>query len=435
MRFFLWAGALLVVTALVATAYFWKPHATLRVTTGPLGTNAQKFMSAFATVVAAEHPRIRFQPVQVDGLKASAKAVEDGKVDLAVVRSDVTPPTNGQTIAILRRDAIVFVLPPKSPIDSISKLSGKTVAIPQSRVQDLNSEALDTILAYYDVTPKSVQRLFLAPDEMIGAIRGKHVAAVFAIGPIGPGEAVDAVLATAKATSGTPTMLAFDDADAFNKRFPAFESFDVPEGALRARPATPDDTVTTLAITYRLIAPDSMLNLVAGAIGQSIFTNKAKLISLTPLASQIEAPDPDDKNPALPVHPGVANYLNSGEQSFFDEFQEYFYIGGMALSILGSVATLMIGRVRRARSKQDQKKIARLIGIAELAQRADEAELGGLEAELHRIISTTVMAETSAEETSLVSLAIEHARHVIVTRRASLRAGAKVAPASAGIGG
>jgi hypothetical protein len=29
-------------------------------------------------------------------------------------------------------------------------------------------------------------------------------------------------------------------------------------------------------------------------------------MALTPLTSQIEAPDPDENNPVLPIHPGVA---------------------------------------------------------------------------------------------------------------------------------
>ncbi len=71
----------------------------------------------------------------------------------------------------------------------------------------------------------------------------------------------------------------------------------------------PDDTVSTLAVTYRFVAPDTMLDIVAGAIAQFVlFTTKMKLMQIAPLAAQIEAPDPDDKNPVLPVHPGVAAY-------------------------------------------------------------------------------------------------------------------------------
>ena len=57
--------------------------------------------------------------------------------------------------------------------------------------------------------------------------------------------------------------------------------------------------MTTLAITYRFVAPNTMLDAVAGAIARSLFKTKALLVAKTPLASQIEAPDPDDKNPVL----------------------------------------------------------------------------------------------------------------------------------------
>src|SRR6516165_10386455 len=99
MRYFLAAGALLILAGLVAAVYFWSPHATLRITTGPPGTAAQRFISAFTSVSLAEHPRVRFQLIAADDLKASAKALEDGKTDLAIVRTDVTPPTNGQQSA------------------------------------------------------------------------------------------------------------------------------------------------------------------------------------------------------------------------------------------------------------------------------------------------------------------------------------------------
>jgi hypothetical protein len=84
-----------------------------------------------------------------------------------------------------------------------------------------------------------------------------------------------------------------------------------------------------------------MLDVVAGAIARSIFKTTAQLVAKTPLASQIEAPDPDDKNPVLPVHPGVV---------LFDKFQQYFYLGGMALSMVGSAIALLAGASPRTSS-------------------------------------------------------------------------------------
>jgi TRAP-type uncharacterized transport system substrate-binding protein len=160
------------------------------------------------------------------------------------------------------------------------------------------------ILSYYNIAPKSVKRVVLPLAEIGQAVHQRHVAAILADGRMGPGEVVDVEAAVGKAAKAAPGLLAIDEADAINSRFPAFESIDVPQGAFRGKPPTPDDTVTTLAVTYRLVAPITTLNFTAGAIGQSIFATKAKLIAETPTAKEIEAPDPDDKNPALPVHPG-----------------------------------------------------------------------------------------------------------------------------------
>ena len=270
-----------------------------------------------------------------------------------------------------------------------------------------------------------MKRVFLPLAEIGAAVHDKQVAAVLAVGPMGPGEVVDVVGAIKLATKGAPGVLAIDEADAINKRFPGIESIDVPAGAFRGRPPIPGDTVTTLAITYRFVAPNTMLDAVAGVIARSLFKTKAQLVAKTPLASQIEAPDPDDKNPILPAHPGVAAYLNSGEQSFFDEFQQYFYLGGMALSLAGSAIALLAGRLGRKKSASDLRQIDRLIELADKALVAQaSSELNALEEELNKIIAWFVKGQASGTaDSTAFSIAIAHAQHAIEKQRTVVRQG------------
>ncbi len=428
------AGAFLLVALLLGILYLWSPQATLRITTEPTGGIAQRFISAFVATTEAAHPRIRFQTVPVTDLKASSKALEDGKVDIALVRSDVAPPNNGQSLVIIRRDIIAIILPPASPIKSAAQLAGKTIAIPIGPLQDENSHALDLILSYFNVPSEAVKRIFLPVSEIGAALHGKRAAAALAVGPIGPGETVDAVAAVAKATRGTPEILALDEGDAISKRFPGFEAIDIPEGAFKARPPTPNDSIKGLAVTYRFVVPVRMLNAVAGAIGRSILKTKAKLMALTPLASQIEAPDPDEKNPLLPIHPGVAAYLASGDQSFFDEFQTYLYAIGIPLSVIGSAVAIVAGLLRNRKLQDDQQRIFRLLVVADEASKADPSELEALKREFNAIVATCVseLAEgSSGTDQAAVSLAIEHARRSIEGRKAALSDG----PAQKGIEG
>ncbi len=57
------AGAILVAVCAAGILYVWSPKATLRITTGPAGGIAQRFISAFIGVTTATHPRIRFETV------------------------------------------------------------------------------------------------------------------------------------------------------------------------------------------------------------------------------------------------------------------------------------------------------------------------------------------------------------------------------------
>jgi len=352
------AGFLIIAVAL-AGLYFWSPRATLRIATGPSGGIAQRFVSAFVSVATALHPHIRFETVPVADLEASSKALEDSAVDIALVRSDVRPPVNGQTLVILRRDVIAIVLPPKSPVKNVADLAGKTIAIPTGPLQDYDSRGLDTILGYYNIAPAAVKREFLPVAEIGPAIHDHHVAAALAVGPIGPGNAVDVVASVAKASKAAPGILAIDEGDAIAKQFPGFETVDIPEGSFKGRPPTPDDTVKGLAVTYRFVIPFRMLDVVAGAMIRSILKAKSRLMAVTPLASQIEAPSTDDENPLLPVHPGVTAYLTSGDQSFFDEFQQYFYYVGIPLSIIASMTAVIAEFWRNRRLEADQQRIAR----------------------------------------------------------------------------
>jgi len=417
------AGALLCLALILGGLYLWSPRAVIRITTGPAGSMAQRFISAFTANTEAAHPRIRFETVTVPDLKASSKALEEGKVNIALVRSDVDPPNNGQSLVILRRDVVAIVLPPASRIKSVGQLSGKTVAIPTGPVQEENSHALDLILSYFNVPSEAVKRVFVDPSKIGIALRDKHAAAALGVGPIGPGQVVDVVAAAARATKGTPEILDLDEADAISKRYPGFEEIDIPKGAFKAHPPIPDDDGKGVAVSYRFVVPTRMLNVVAGALARSILKTKAKQMALTPLANQIEAPDPDEKNPILPVHPGVAAYLSSGDQSFYDEFQTYLYVVGIPLSLVGSAIAVISGVVSNRRLQSGQQKIFRLLMIAEEVSRASSSELDALQREFKKIVESCVgeLADgSSATDQAAVSLAIEHARRSIEERRAAL---------------
>jgi len=411
------ASLLTLVVVVGGTLYFIEPKATLKITTGHHGGTANRFVNALAKATTSEYPRVRLEPVETADLAASAKAIEEAKADLAVIRSDVGAPVNGRTIAILRRDVIAIVAPANAEIEDLSNLGEKTIGIPEGYLQSFNERALDEILNYYDIRAKSVQRLFLPIDEIGRAVAERRIAAVLAVGPMGPGEVVDVVSAVKAATKAPPKVIAIADAKAISKRFPTFESIEVPPGAFRGRPEIPDDSVPTLAVTYRLVAPDSMLDIEAGLIAKTILTTLTKLAPLSSFATQIEAPDLEKRNAVPPVHPGVADYLLHGDSSFYADIENYMYFGGLALSAVGSFAAFLFERLTRRKEHEELSKIDRLVGIADEALRTqDWSELDVLEDELNAIVAWFIK-NGSRTETSGFALAVAHARYAVRRQR------------------
>ena len=202
-----------------------------------------------------------------------------------------------------------LVIPPHTPIEKVRDLTGKTLGLVQGPAGD--ARILDQILAYYQIPADKLQRVALAPGEIGPAIRQKRVAAMFALGPAGPGPLADVVTAVAKAGKGTLTILEIEAADAIAQRFPLLESVDIPAGAFGTTPLRPQDSVSTLSVTMRLVARASMSNYVAGEVARLLFVTKAKLAPTFPQVGFMEVPD-TTVGAALPFHPGATAYYNGG---------------------------------------------------------------------------------------------------------------------------
>jgi TRAP-type uncharacterized transport system substrate-binding protein len=358
--------------------FFFFAHLTLRVATGPVGSDGQKFLAAFVRSVADAHPRVRLQIVPMADREASAKALTAGEVDLAVVRSDDLTGTTGQTIAILRRDVVGLVIPSHAPIAKVGHLAGKTLGLMQGPAGD--ERILDRILEYYQVPTHRVHRVVLAPGEIGPAIRQKRVAAMFAIGPAGPGVLADVVTAVAKVSKGAPDIVEIEAAAAIAQRFPGLEEVEIAPGAFRTTPLRPEDSVTTLAVTLRLVARPSMPNYVAGEVARLLFVTKVKLVSTFPQVSQIEAPD-TDKGAALPVHPGAAAFFDGEQTSLLDQFVTYAYLVAIIGSVIGAGYAWMRSTWRDTGS-QAQEQILRLLAILRDVPAADLDTLDTLDKEV-----------------------------------------------------
>src|ERR1700759_235015 len=138
MTFVMLAGILAVSGTLVGAYYFATRTVILRVAVGPAGSDDLKLVQALAQGFTQSHSHIRLRLVQTDGATASAQAMAENKVDLAIIRGDLDVPRDAQAVATLRKNVVVLWVPPAAKgkgkksgpkITKISQLAGRKVGV------------------------------------------------------------------------------------------------------------------------------------------------------------------------------------------------------------------------------------------------------------------------------------------------------------------
>ena len=109
-------AALLFCVGFAVTAYYFSTlPTTLRISVGPPNSEDVRVVQAIASQLAREHANIRLQTTILDtGPGAAAAAIDSNKADLAVIRHDTGMPKDGQVVAILRKNVVVFIVPSPS---------------------------------------------------------------------------------------------------------------------------------------------------------------------------------------------------------------------------------------------------------------------------------------------------------------------------------
>jgi NMT1-like family len=308
-------------------------------------------------------------------------------------------------------------------VETVGNLAGKTIGVVQGSASD--ERILDQILEYYQVPTARVHRVVLAPGEIGPALSQKRIAAVFAVGPTGPGPLTDVVTAVAKASKGAPEIIEIEAAETIAKRSPILEEADIAPGAFGATPPRPAESVTTLAVTLRLVARSSMPNYVAGEVARLLFTTKARIVSTLPQVAQIEAPD-TDKGAALPVHPGAAAYFDGEQTGLLERYESYIYMGAFLISLIGSGCAWLMSTWREAGLRLDREQIPqRLLAIFEETPTAGPDKLDALDQKVDAICALALKHITQetmeAEEFQVFAGVVTQVRQALDKRRALLR--------------
>jgi TRAP transporter TAXI family solute receptor len=419
------AGVLAIIGALVAAYYFAVKPVTLKIAVGPVNSDDVKVVQTLTQAFVQNRSYVRLRPVQTDGAVASANALAEGKVDLAIIRGDLDVPKNAQAVATLRKNFVVLWAPPargkgkrSGPrITKVSQLAGRKVGVVGKTQANVN--LLKVILQQYGVDPAKVEVVQFPANEAAEAIRNQKADAYLAAGPLNSKITAEALAASPR-DGGTPTFLAIDASEAIAQNHPVYEATEIPAGTFGS-PDRPEEEVKTISFSHHIVARKGLSDVTIAAFTRQLFAIRQQLMSEFPLAAKIETPD-TDKDAVIPVHPGAAAFVDGEEKTFLDKYSDYIWWGLMALSAMGSVGAWFAGYLKKDERDGNSSQRERLLDMIALARKSDSMEeLERMQSEADDILRDTLRCfeHGAIQEGSLTAfnIALAQFHHAVADRR------------------
>lgn len=423
----------LLIGAVLGVLFYELRPVTLRIAVGPAGSDDLKLVQAMAQAFGRNRGMVRLQPLITDGASPSIEALRSGKADLAVARGDLDLPPDAQSVVILRKNFVVLWSVPgkgkkSATIKSIPQLAGHRIGVIGRT--PANVKLLQVILSESGLPPDKVQIQQFQTSEFADMAKDTSLDAFMALGPLDSKITSEAIAATAKAR-GEPNFLPVDVGDAIAKKYPVYDSEEIPGSIFSTSPPRPDDKVDTLSINHLIVAKQSLSSLTVTRLTRQIFAARQQIAREMPIAGKIEAPD-TDKDAALPAHRGAADFIDGNDRTFMERNSDYIWGLILVLSGLGSAGAWFrsyLTRDEREATSLMRNRALTMIGRARKASAADE--LDAMQLEVDRMLRETLECydDGAIEDLEPFNLVLEQFHHAVADRRAVL--GAIASPVAA----
>ncbi|ACL55154.1 TAXI family TRAP transporter solute-binding subunit [Methylobacterium nodulans] len=424
-------GAVLLAGAAGLASYFTRAT-TLTIAVAPSGGTEPALIRAFADALASQHKSLRLTILPFDGVRESAAALQDGRADLAIVRPDILLPANGLTLAILREQAMIIAAPEPSGIKEMPDLSRKRLAFLAERTTD--QAVLQRVLGHYGLAlttdpppgplaPRSVALVPLEEPDLATAFAEKRIDALAILTtPTTPtARRVMRIVQNASRTRKL-RLAGVAESSALIERFPRLQAVTVAEGLFAGHPKTPEEAVSTIGTSYRLMARSTLSRVAAAEVTQYLFEMRSLLAETVPSANAITAPayetNAEATSARLPIHPGAIDYYEREQQSFIERYETWIYLVAFLGGGVGSAVAWLRQRLSRLRRERIEVATRRLLQIRSEARRTtDRTALEEMAGEIDdlagNIARYALNRPTEAHTMTAATIAIDAARSTV----------------------
>jgi len=402
--------------------YFAKP-VFLTVAAGSADGEALLLISAISARLTASNSHIRLKVVDTGTSLKASEMLATGKAELAIVRADTGNLSDARSVLLLTHGVVLIVAPSAASPDSVGDLRDTTIGVIGGAINRPTVEALKQV---YQFDRAKVRFQDIAIADGAAALSSGRAHALLAVVPLTEKylAKVRQFFQQAGAKGSAPKLIEIESAGAVANVAQYYESYDIPKGTLRGAPPVPADDLTSLRVSFFLVANKSVNADSITDLTQSLVDVRRDLLSQYPILAQAAAPS-TDADALIPIHPGAATYYNGNQQSFLDKYDDKIYYASL---LLGSLISIIVAAWRFAGSGiASQNVLEPLYALGnEIKSARSEAELEEIEKKIDDILKAKLAGNSSGEgadstDITALSLAAHRLQYLMSHRRALLQ--------------
>ena len=420
-----WPASLLLGVAAIGILGYYTWHQVGKVTTLRIAMAQSSpdllLMHALAAAMKAQHMQPSLRVVLVKDEAAAVAALENGRDELYVTRSDGAPAQKAATLAVLHKDALLVFAVAGKNIKSISNLAGRKVGLYPDDAA--NRAALASLLGQYGLRPADVRAAGGPLSEAASDFAAARIDVAILLAPLQSPETITVLQNLASLGPRRGNLLDVTRSGGLAARNPAFRTLDIPEGYVPAKTKVPSEDITTPGVETLLEARADLDQTLAADLTRNLFVIRPQIVAQVPLALGIDKPD-GDKTSIRAVQLGAAAWYSDNDKSFLDRYGDLFYIGVMILGGLGSALAAMIGYARSSKRSSSGDIMADMaLARRNAAKAASPDDVAAARAEIdllaQRLLSEVEADPPDADTLASLRFALEEARHALAGRVAA----------------
>jgi TRAP-type uncharacterized transport system substrate-binding protein len=422
---------LAILLALTATSlaawHYWAAPTVFRIAVGPQGSEQARFIAALADTLAAGAEDFRLVPVIVDGSPGASAALDERKVELAVLRSDDSTSQSARSVVILHHRALV-ILGRSDKVKTFSALRGKNIVSVLSGAES-NRALVDRVLGHFGVAEATLTDASMA-DAKASLQQGRADALVF-LAP--PGGRLIRDLIGDLTTAKTPiSFLEIPAPEALVLRFPYLKTMTIPAGVFGGIPQRPAEAVESVSITYELVASRFVPDRAVAGLTKVLLATQLKNYASEGAPFAIEAPPTDETRRFMP-HAGAKAFLDDNAQTWLETYSDQIWLALFAFSMIGSSVTGFLVWMGVRRPPASDERIHELPALMDRIVKAKTpADLEKVQRALDKIIEASVRdyakGALADEGDSERPFWLAHVQSLIQHRMEQLRTNSDAAP-------